>query len=641
MVSSVQSINSIDVGSVTDVSVHVNEDILLSDLDATIDNENYIINIVQPQPIINILGSTITIYVNTSAIDDRSDLNASQKTALKQHILDHIKSNFEGALGSGNVTVTDDPTQQGSADRNVSIEPGMSDPSGSAWGQCEGGNNTVKVFLGEFMNDSSVNGTFQNPDGSWNITKLGNAIGHTSGHEVAHTYSVGHNHEERPEPPDFLPPDGNDNRSKMTEGGHINATERASMTFDLDNHTRDVIKNNLGKDACEAFPDYDMKVLLSHYFGPTTLPDKPDEAGSLDVTFDFYAEMSGWFELGFLGEDTDDGIHDGNSEFDFIYKTSLLNDEDLDAKILTFISEFHDHTTWLLRGSEESLYPGEWFMLDEKNVVLSDFIETPDEDMVARKVAMSWPYQGVYVSFDALSFGEASNQYNGFTYDFIWEHKMHFPQLPDEDGWDVYATAGLQHPQICLADDWNCSETGPVTDIHFWGSWKGGIEGKILNFVVSIASDISASQNPDGYSKPGTTLWNRTFYNWDAVPIDPPIMEGWYDPYTGDTIYNDHGNYFQYDIVDIIDPFYQTEGTIYWLSISAIVEYNSTGIQPLWGWKSTEDHWNDDACWAEWYVLNWIDLWEPSQPVTNQFWIAMNPLGAIDPGYTGGDQLLL
>ena len=51
------------------------------------------------------------------------------------------------------------------------------------------------------------------------------------------------------------------------------------------------------------------------------------------------------------------------------------------------------------------------------------------------------------------------------------EHKMHFPQLPDEDGWDVNAT------DMCLADDWECSETGYVTDVHFWGSWEQGYMG--------------------------------------------------------------------------------------------------------------------------------------------------------------------
>jgi len=218
-------------------------------------------------------------------------------------------------------------------------------------------------------------------------------------------------------------------------------------------------------------------------------------------------------------------------------------------------------------------------------------------------------------------------------------HKMHYPQLPDEAGWDVYATAGLAqygYPEICLADDWNCSESGHVTDIHFWGSWKNGREGNILAFVIAIAEDIPASENPDGYSKPGTTLWERTFEFWDAVAIDPPSMEGWYNPYTGEVIYDDHNNYFQYNIVDIPGPFYQIEGTIYWLSISAIVEYEPIGLQPLWGWKSSMDHWNDDACWAEWYYLDWIDIWEPSLPVKNQYWIAMDPSGQPDPWYTGG-----
>jgi hypothetical protein len=58
-------------------------------------------------------------------------------------------------------------------------------------------------------------------------------------------------------------------------------------------------------------------------------------------------------------------------------------------------------------------------------------------------------------------------------------HKMHFPQLPDEDGWDVNATTNGD-PYVCLADDWMCSQTGPVEDIHFWGSWKHGNVGQIL-----------------------------------------------------------------------------------------------------------------------------------------------------------------
>src|SRR5512137_3002215 len=47
-------------------------------------------------------------------------------------------------------------------------------------------------------------------------------------------------------------------------------------------------------------------------------------------------------------------------------------------------------------------------------------------------------------------------------------YKMHYPQLPDlsPNGLDVKATA----PKI-LADDFLCTQTGPITDVHIWGSW--------------------------------------------------------------------------------------------------------------------------------------------------------------------------
>lgn len=351
-----------------------------------------------------------TIYVNTSAIDARTDLNATQKTALKNHILQHIRENFEGAVGSANITISNDPKDEKNASRIVKIEPGR-DPKGRAWGRAFGGNKTVKVFLGEFMDDGNVNGSFQNPDGSWNITKLGNALGHTGGHEAGHTFSIGHNHRTRPA-------EGTDNRSKMTAGGNFNTTERAAARYRFDNHSRDVVKRNWDRPPCTSFPHYDDKVICSHFWGPPELPDKPDEGGSLDALFFYYCEIPGWFELGFLGVDTDDGELDGNAEFDFIYKSSMQNNPDIDAEILTFIEDYHEHTSWMLRGSEESPFPGEWFIVNPDNVYLSDFIDTPDGKMVARIVEMIWPDLSVFITFNAFSYGDYSNPYNGFTYDY-------------------------------------------------------------------------------------------------------------------------------------------------------------------------------------------------------------------------------
>jgi|GEM_PF-1167555 len=173
-------------------------------------------------------------------------------------------------------------------------------------------------------------------------------------------------------------------------------------------------------------------------------------------------------------------------------------------------------------------------------------------------------------------------------------HKMHFPQLPDEEGWNVNASNG----QV-LADDWMCSQSGPVDEIHFWGSWLNGTTGEIESFDIAIYTDIPDPDptDPNTYSQPGDLLWNRTFPvgSWVERHItpDPQLWEGWYDPVTGDVRYPDHDNYYQYNIVGIPQPLIQEEGTIYWLAITANISPNTPGA--LWGWKSSIEHWNDDA----------------------------------------------
>ncbi len=215
-------------------------------------------------------------------------------------------------------------------------------------------------------------------------------------------------------------------------------------------------------------------------------------------------------------------------------------------------------------------------------------------------------------------------------------HKMHYPQLPDEAGWDVNATEPL-----VLADDFECTQTGWIQDLHWWGSWKHGEETFIQYFAVAIAADIPASESPTGYSMPGETLREWYIYEYNPVPIDPPTAEGWYDPSIGLVIPDDHQSYYQYNVCfeDPAEWFWQDSGTIYWLSISAVVE-DPTGYGYQWGWKSSIDHWNDDAVWAFWGELNWIDIWEPGSEIidadTNYFWAAALPDGTFDQGFSSG-----
>ena len=106
-------------------------------------------------------------------------------------------------------------------------------------------------------------------------------------------------------------------------------------------------------------------------------------------------------------------------------------------------------------------------------------------------------------------------------------HKMHYPQLPDPYGWDVLAT----YPKV-LADDWLCTETGPVSDIHLWGSWEGDQPENIEEVGVAIFDNISAGEGGISYSRPGNMLWS-TGFGPDQFTLRPygDGEQGWYDPY--------------------------------------------------------------------------------------------------------------
>ena len=65
--------------------------------------------------------------------------------------------------------------------------------------------------------------------------------------------------------------------------------------------------------------------------------------------------------------------------------------------------------------------------------------------------------------------------------------------------------------------------------------------------------------------------------------------------------------------LDEDDWFWQEEGEIYWLFISAIVK-EEPADQTFWGWKSTSEdlQFMDAAVWAIWYELDWKPLTYPS-----------------------------
>jgi hypothetical protein len=182
-------------------------------------------------------------------------------------------------------------------------------------------------------------------------------------------------------------------------------------------------------------------------------------------------------------------------------------------------------------------------------------------------------------------------------------YKMHFPQLPDPAGWDV----NFISPKV-LADDWLCTETGPVSDVHLWFSAQGDQPFSIdqIRLVhLSIHADVPAG--PVSFSHPGEVLWQA-----DLVPGQFTVRpygsgpEGWYDPNTGLWQRPDHFQYYQLNIANIPNPLIQQQGIIYWLDVSV------QAVDVHLGWKTSLEHFNDDAVWGDFpNPVTWQELRDP------------------------------
>jgi hypothetical protein len=199
------------------------------------------------------------------------------------------------------------------------------------------------------------------------------------------------------------------------------------------------------------------------------------------------------------------------------------------------------------------------------------------------------------------------------TVDTIVEPVTKWSQKPDLNPFisiDVDATFSQMpvFPPQVLADDFNCITTGPITDIYVWGSWlhdalpPGGPQG--VMFTLSIHDDLRVGhpQNPNNYSMPGQLRWMRQFNpgDFEVLPY-MEIPEGYYMPCTQLYWPQDHFGCWLYHFKLQPGEFTQTGTTtkpvIYWLDVQAM-PIGATNPETRFGWKASEQHWNDDAVFA-------------------------------------------
>lgn len=187
-------------------------------------------------------------------------------------------------------------------------------------------------------------------------------------------------------------------------------------------------------------------------------------------------------------------------------------------------------------------------------------------------------------------------------------HKMHYPQLPDSTGWDIYA----EYP-MGLADNWMAADDGPIKQIHFWGSWRQDNIGQTGDIIVRIYdNDTSGS-----FDTPGDVLWSQIISEeeYKVRLYSGGAEKGWYFPNLGDLpgaySENDHQQIWQYNVPIVSEPFYPQGGNIYWLGVGV----DFSGDLAYWGWESTQDHYGSTAVFWDSLAGQWDEL---SDPITGE-----------------------
>lgn len=193
--------------------------------------------------------------------------------------------------------------------------------------------------------------------------------------------------------------------------------------------------------------------------------------------------------------------------------------------------------------------------------------------------SIEWPtdqYSDLAFEVASIFYGEA---------DLKWSQPPQMYELPNAfngwNEWSVYGEMAIE-TQI-VADDWRCTSSAPVTDVHWWGSFIGWSEEepppmpRPMAFHLAIWTDVPAGgQTP--FSHPGVVVWEKLcvepemhFVGWDIDPRQvgmPPEACFKFDCYLDDD-----------------EWFHQDDGeNIYWVSISAV--YSEDVPEYPFGWKT-------------------------------------------------------
>jgi HYR domain len=165
---------------------------------------------------------------------------------------------------------------------------------------------------------------------------------------------------------------------------------------------------------------------------------------------------------------------------------------------------------------------------------------------------------------------------------------------------------------LVIADDFPCTNTGPITDIHIWGSWLFDVIDPNAVFTLGIWADVPAQ--PNAPSHPGVRVWSQTFGpgQYTICPYTNVNAEPFYDASLPANLGVDTKVYYLcfYPTNPFVQQGTATRSTNYWLSVSV---QTTAGSGTAFGWHSSFDFYNDIAVWGN---APLPPIWTPMHELT-------------------------
>jgi hypothetical protein len=210
------------------------------------------------------------------------------------------------------------------------------------------------------------------------------------------------------------------------------------------------------------------------------------------------------------------------------------------------------------------------------------------------------------VETNGLKYDQEPNVYYGLD---VWDSSPRPVQLPPTDGpwW--------------LADDFVCTNSGPITDIHLWGSWQYDSPlSNSITFQLYVFDNVPTNSG-NLFSHPGTNvLWHQTFTpnNYAERVWTTNAVESFLDPGQPQILGPDTVVwYYCFYPTNLYQCGSNTAPITYWLAAFAELPRCVTNV---FGWKTTTSVQHDISVHAPWGGYNMAppNTWQPNYQYTNQ-----------------------